>query len=251
MLSVSPPQRRQITLSFILLFYGHDLLYSSFKIGIHTGLRFTWVSLYPHDLQIQFASLCSVVARSFCSPIHMFPRHTWPRKYSSDSTSRANSNLSYVGSTRFSTSGILPALYLIPDQSECTHSPSFHAVVCHGKPRPPMFKPIKWARKHPDYPTGAFSSVREHRTSPLTMAFGNIARFVTLATLFVITYLGSVARSIPSPEFEGLDKQARDILARATPAAPHFVIYSDKGTSGITGPPPPAQVKVTADAITQ
>lgn len=75
------------------------------------------------------------------------------------------------------------------------------------------------------------------------MAFRVIARLVAVATLFAITYLSGVVRSAPS-EFDGLDQQARDILARATPAAPHFVIYSDKGTSGITGPPPPAQVKV-------
>ncbi|KAK7687873.1 hypothetical protein QCA50_009092 [Cerrena zonata] len=74
------------------------------------------------------------------------------------------------------------------------------------------------------------------------MAFRVIARLVAVATLFAITYLSGVVRSAPS-EFDGLDQQARDILARATPAAPHFVIYSDKGTSGITGPPPPAQVK--------
>jgi len=36
--------------------------------------------------------------------------------------------------------------------------------------------------------------------------------------------------------FGGLDSTPRDILARATPAAPHFVVYSDKGT-GTNGPP--------------
>lgn len=76
------------------------------------------------------------------------------------------------------------------------------------------------------------------------MAFRVVARLITFAALFVITYLGTIVKSVPSTAFDGLDQQARDILARATPAAPHFVIYSDKGTSGVTGPPPPSQVKV-------
>ncbi|KAL0953844.1 hypothetical protein HGRIS_005021 [Hohenbuehelia grisea] len=46
-----------------------------------------------------------------------------------------------------------------------------------------------------------------------------------------------------------LDKMARDILARATPAAPHFVIYSDKFVSGQTGPPPVSQVQVSCHMI--
>lgn len=33
------------------------------------------------------------------------------------------------------------------------------------------------------------------------------------------------------------------ILARATPAAPHFVVYTDQFISGVTGPPPLSQVK--------
>lgn len=37
--------------------------------------------------------------------------------------------------------------------------------------------------------------------------------------------------------FDGLDQQARNILARATPAAPHWVIYGDQFVSGTTGPP--------------
>jgi hypothetical protein len=41
-----------------------------------------------------------------------------------------------------------------------------------------------------------------------------------------------------------LDKTARDILARATPAPPHFLVYSDKFVSGLTGPPDVSQVQV-------
>ncbi|EJD07906.1 glycoside hydrolase [Fomitiporia mediterranea MF3/22] len=45
---------------------------------------------------------------------------------------------------------------------------------------------------------------------------------------------------------DGLDSTARKFLARAkqaTPAAPHFVIYSDKFVSGETGPPDVSQVE--------
>jgi hypothetical protein len=53
------------------------------------------------------------------------------------------------------------------------------------------------------------------------------------------------ASSLPFNEsiFEGLDSPAHGILARATPAAPHFVAYTD-AYDGNTGPPPVAQVKV-------
>ncbi|KAJ7155373.1 glycoside hydrolase family 18 protein [Mycena crocata] len=66
--------------------------------------------------------------------------------------------------------------------------------------------------------------------------------------LFSVTgLLGSLSLSLLFPSvnslpfngtsFEGLDQQARDILARATPAAPHWVVYSDRFVSGQTGPP--------------
>jgi hypothetical protein len=41
-----------------------------------------------------------------------------------------------------------------------------------------------------------------------------------------------------------LDNTARDILARATPAAPRFAVYSDRFVSGLTGPPAVSQVTV-------
>ncbi|KAF9266947.1 glycoside hydrolase [Marasmius fiardii PR-910] len=43
--------------------------------------------------------------------------------------------------------------------------------------------------------------------------------------------------------FDGPDQQARDIVARATPAAPHFVVYADTYVQGTNGPPPVAQIK--------
>ncbi|KAK7061022.1 hypothetical protein VNI00_000757 [Paramarasmius palmivorus] len=50
---------------------------------------------------------------------------------------------------------------------------------------------------------------------------------------------GSVAH------FEGLelDHQAREILARATPAAPHWVVYADTYVQGTNGPPPVSALK--------
>ncbi|KAJ7091499.1 glycoside hydrolase family 18 protein [Mycena belliarum] len=49
----------------------------------------------------------------------------------------------------------------------------------------------------------------------------------------------SRANSIPTnvTAFEGLGQQARDLLARATPAAPHWVVYGDQYVPGTTGPP--------------
>ncbi|KAF7308782.1 Glycoside hydrolase family 18 protein [Mycena kentingensis (nom. inval.)] len=40
-----------------------------------------------------------------------------------------------------------------------------------------------------------------------------------------------------STRFENLDQKGRDILARAVPAAPHWVVYGDKFVPGLTGPP--------------
>lgn len=66
-----------------------------------------------------------------------------------------------------------------------------------------------------------------------------------VAFFAALAHLGAVS-SVPvsSADFDGLDNVARDILARATPAAPHFVIYSDEYVSGLTGPPPVAEVQV-------
>ncbi|KAI0073512.1 glycoside hydrolase family 18 protein [Panus rudis PR-1116 ss-1] len=74
------------------------------------------------------------------------------------------------------------------------------------------------------------------------MAQFTLFRLVAAALLFAVTYLGSGVNSAPSSSLDGLDNQARDILARATPAAPHFVIYSDKWT-GSSSPPAASQLK--------
>jgi len=63
-----------------------------------------------------------------------------------------------------------------------------------------------------------------------------------LASLFLLLFVSfKSVRSVPA-SLNGLDHQARSILARATPAAPHFALYSDKETQGITGPPPTSQI---------
>lgn len=70
--------------------------------------------------------------------------------------------------------------------------------------------------------------------------------FARLAAAFcAFACLSSVVSTpLNVSSFEELDNQARDILARATPAAPHFVIYSDKYVSGTTGPPAASAVQV-------
>lgn len=60
-----------------------------------------------------------------------------------------------------------------------------------------------------------------------------------------IVYAGcATSVAINGTSFDGLSEQARNVLARATPAAPHFVIYADAYDSGVTGPPPVASIKV-------
>ncbi|KAI0657980.1 glycoside hydrolase family 18 protein [Cubamyces menziesii] len=72
-------------------------------------------------------------------------------------------------------------------------------------------------------------------------AFRRVAALVVAYFVFQLT----TAVASPAP-LEGLDKQARDALAdltprelvaRATPAPPHWVVYGDKYVSGTTGPP--------------
>ena len=71
------------------------------------------------------------------------------------------------------------------------------------------------------------------------MFFKALSSIITLFS--ALTFIGSV-KSAPIVE---LDPVARDILARAAPVAPRFVIYSDKFVSGETGPPPASDVAVS------
>ncbi|KAI0924722.1 hypothetical protein AcW2_005518 [Taiwanofungus camphoratus] len=63
----------------------------------------------------------------------------------------------------------------------------------------------------------------------------SVTRLFVGAALCVLAHFSSVFAA--PAQFEGLDKKARDILARSTPAAPHWVAYWDKYTSGVNGAP--------------
>jgi len=64
-----------------------------------------------------------------------------------------------------------------------------------------------------------------------------------LVALFCSFILQSFAAPIAVREIDNeLDVTARDILERGTPAAPHFVVYSDAWVSGEDGPPPVSQI---------
>lgn len=73
-------------------------------------------------------------------------------------------------------------------------------------------------------------------------------RILVALAFTAITNVCSVLAA-PAVQWEKLDHEAREILARATPAAPHFVVYGDKYTSGTTGPPAPSAIKVCIQLI--
>ena len=62
-----------------------------------------------------------------------------------------------------------------------------------------------------------------------------LSHLISAAVVFAVSRTWG-ALAAPSG-WDNLDNEARDILARATPAAPHFVVYSDEWVSGETGPP--------------
>lgn len=76
----------------------------------------------------------------------------------------------------------------------------------------------------------------------VSMVSFNLSHLTGILSVFALVG-NAVCIHLRAHNFSWLDSKARVILERATPAAPHFVIYSDKGTNS-TGPPPPAQVKV-------
>ncbi|KAF9466092.1 glycoside hydrolase [Collybia nuda] len=62
--------------------------------------------------------------------------------------------------------------------------------------------------------------------------------FTSLTTIIAsaLLYVGSASSvALNGTTYEGLGKEARDVLARATPAAPHFVVYADAwdGANGV------------------
>lgn len=60
--------------------------------------------------------------------------------------------------------------------------------------------------------------------------------------LSALACVGSVL-AVPAPT-PLLDVQTREVTRRSTPAAPHFVVYSDKWVSGENGPPDPSEIEV-------
>jgi hypothetical protein len=70
-----------------------------------------------------------------------------------------------------------------------------------------------------------------------------LARLAAVASAFLV-FARVNAAPTNATALEGLGQQARDILERATPAAPHWVAYGDKFVSGVTGPPPVSAVTV-------
>ncbi|KAJ6591530.1 glycoside hydrolase family 18 protein [Mycena vulgaris] len=63
-----------------------------------------------------------------------------------------------------------------------------------------------------------------------------LALVAAIASAFLLfPRVNSVPTNVTA--LDGLGQQARDILARATPAAPHWVVYGDQFASGTTGPP--------------
>lgn len=71
-----------------------------------------------------------------------------------------------------------------------------------------------------------------------------VSAFTRLAALLGALSFIHTTVSVPlqGPQFDTLDVGTRNILARSTPAAPRFVVYSDAWVSGETGPPAVADV---------
>lgn len=67
--------------------------------------------------------------------------------------------------------------------------------------------------------------------------------WTALLALSTFALRGVVSLPVNETVWDGLDNQARDILARATPAAPHWVAYAD-AYDGTSGPPAVSQIKV-------
>lgn len=67
--------------------------------------------------------------------------------------------------------------------------------------------------------------------------------WTALFTLLTISIRGVLSTPVDETAWNSLDNQARDILSRATPSPPHFVVYDD-AYDGTTGPPDVSKIKV-------
>ncbi|KAF9454329.1 glycoside hydrolase family 18 protein [Macrolepiota fuliginosa MF-IS2] len=65
--------------------------------------------------------------------------------------------------------------------------------------------------------------------------------WTVLLTFLTVSIRGVLSLPVNETVWDGLDNQARDILARATPSPPHFVVYGD-AYDGTTGPPAVSQI---------
>lgn len=61
--------------------------------------------------------------------------------------------------------------------------------------------------------------------------------------LLTASIRGVLSHPLNETVWNSLDNQAQDILSRATPAAPHFVVYDD-AYDGKVGPPAVSKIKV-------
>ncbi|KAJ7043634.1 glycoside hydrolase family 18 protein [Mycena alexandri] len=81
-----------------------------------------------------------------------------------------------------------------------------------------------------------------NRRPTVEMVSFSLARLVVfVSALLLVPHVNSVPTDVAPTT--GLSQKARDILARATPAAPHWAIYGDKFVPGLTGPPDVSTIK--------
>lgn len=72
-----------------------------------------------------------------------------------------------------------------------------------------------------------------------------LSSIINLALYLLVSLFTAPVSAIPlnGTAFTGLSGKARSILERATPAAPHWVVYADAYQSGVTGPPATSAIK--------
>ncbi|KAK0238912.1 glycoside hydrolase family 18 protein [Armillaria nabsnona] len=72
-----------------------------------------------------------------------------------------------------------------------------------------------------------------------------LSSIVNLVLCLLVSLLAAPVSASPvnGTSFTGLSGKARSILERATPAAPHWVVYADAYQQGVTGPPPVSAIK--------
>ena len=73
------------------------------------------------------------------------------------------------------------------------------------------------------------------------MAIVGLKRLGTVLSVWLLANFATVL-AVPTP-YEELGHEAREILARATPAAPHWVVYSDYWLDA--GAPPTSLIDVS------